>query len=324
MSIILYNELELRRNISGFNFPGKLDQESSIKILERLKSILEPQGFIDYRTKNMTSLDKLKFYEEGFVTAEIFRNEGKSAIFKRNDDLIRVNGEDHIEIYRYTKGQDLKGPYEKINSLDDFLDSKLDYAFREDFGYLTSNPNICGNAFIAKVYMHLPATGYFGDMSLVSTLNRLGYKVSALGSPERNNRGVIYKISLDRTIGIGEEEYLDKISNIVREVADMEEQNRRKLYLDKIIDLEDLVNRAYGILRNCRVIKEDEMIYRMSDLFLGIELSILKPKVNLDLMDSIKRLKNGYLQVERGALLDEKSRDILRANKVRKMMKEVF
>lgn len=93
-------------------------------------------------------------------------------------------------------------------------------------------------------------------------------------------------------------------------MADIEAQNRKKLYLDKIIDLEDMVNGAYGVLRNCRIISEDEMIERMSDLFLGIELSILKPKKKIDLIDTIKQFKNGAAKVQRGALTDEIKRYI--------------
>ncbi len=324
MSVILYSELKISRNVSGLNFPSRMDNESAEKLLIKLDEVLGKRGFKFRRTRDLSSLEKLKLYEEGVLTASILKHEHFSGVFiDENDLVVRANGENHIEIYKNTKEKNLQDIFKEANLLDDYLDDNIKYAFREDFGYLTSNPNYCGNGLVAEVYLHLPAINYFGRNSLMNTLNRLGYSISSL-SPGDKAVGSIYKLSLDRTIGIGEEEYLTKLLNIAGEVEDMEEQNRKKLYLDEIIDLEDLVNRAFGILRNSRVIDEAEMIDKMSDLFLGIELSILKPKEKMDLMDSIKQFKNGHLQVERGALLDEKSRNILRANNIRKMMKEVF
>ncbi|MDO5040859.1 MAG: ATP--guanido phosphotransferase [Peptoniphilus sp.] len=324
MSVILYSELRLLRNVSGLNFPSRIDNESADELLVKLDEVLSKRGFQLRRTRDLSSLEKLKLYEEGILTASILKHEHFSGVFTNENNLVvRVHGENHIEIYKNTKEKNLKDTFKEINELDDYLDDNIKYAFREDFGYLTSNPNYCGNALVAEVYLHLPAINYFGRDSLMNTLNRLGYSIGSLSTGDRAV-GSIYKLSLDRTIGIDEDEYLSKLFNISREVEDIEEQNRKKLYLDEIIDLEDLVNRAFGILRNSRVIDEAEMIDKMSDLFLGIELSILKPKEKLDLVDCIKKFKNGHLQVERGALLDEKSRNILRANNIRKMMKEVF
>ena len=101
-------------------------------------------------------------------------------------------------------------------------------------------------------------------------------------------------------------------------------ENRKKLYLDHIITLEDMVNRSFGVLANARVLSEEEMMQSMSMINLGIELSILKSKKDFDFYDEIMKLRNGHLQIERGSILDLKSRDILRANKSRALMKEVF
>ena len=324
MKIILYNDLCLNRNISDFNFPSKLDQAGAERIIGILQALLEAKNFKFYRTKDLSSLEKLNFYENNFLTATSLKNSDISGVFINENNLaVRVNAKNHIEIYKKDLNLGLMDLYKEVDELDDYIDSKVQYAFREDFGYLTSDINYCGNGLLANVYLHLPATDYFDDESVIRTLERLGYSMTKKNNARRKS-AAIYCLSLDRTIGIDEKTYLDKILNISKEIEDIEKQKRQSLYLDKIIDLEDLVNRAYGILRNCRMIDEEEMIDKMSDLFLGIELSILKTKKEIDLAQTIDKFRNGHLQVERGALLDEKSRNILRANNIRKMMKEVF
>ena len=85
-----------------------------------------------------------------------------------------------------------------------------------------------------------------------------------------------------------------------------------------------MVNRSYGLLRNARILKLDEMIDNLTILDLGVSLSIIKKNGNRNLIKSIDSLTNGAIQHDRKQILDSKSLDIVRANLVRKMMKEEF
>ncbi|EFI41344.1 ATP--guanido phosphotransferase [Peptoniphilus sp. oral taxon 386] len=324
MSIILFSEIRLDRNVKGYNFPSTINKDEALEITEKVEYAIRNRKYKKFLTSEMSSLDKLKHFEENGA-GDIFKHEDISSIFISDEDpAVMVNGTNHISIFSSSEKLDLKNLYERVSRIDDLIDANVDYAYREDFGYLTANPQMCGTAMDVTIYFHLPATAYFGISSLVSSLSKLGYKVSTLSSGAAQSVGSIYKISHERVIGLEEMEYIDKLLGIAREIVDIEEQNRKKLYLDKIIELEDIVNRAVGVLSHCRIISEEEMINKMSDLFLGMELSILKPKKNMELLKTINSLKNGHLQIERGSLLDEKSRNILRANNIRKMMKEVF
>lgn len=321
--IVLKTEVRVSRNLKGFNFVEKLDLDSALQIESKVSDALTELGYDFKKIKDMSSLDKLDLFET-VSSGDIFKNELMSGIYMSDKKpMVLLNETDHIVIQDATNGFEIDKLYDNIDKLDDFLSEKLNFAFSEEFGYLTSDPNLCGNGMNAAITLHLPATAYFGSNSLIESLNRLGYHVKTLSS-DKGSVDSIMKISPDRTIGISEREYLSKLSNIAKEVVDMEEQNRKKLYFDDSVELEDIVNRAYGVLSNCRMISEVEFIEQLSDLFLGIELAILNPKKELILSDTISRFKNGRLQIETGSLLDMKSRDILRANEVRKMMKEVF
>lgn len=322
--IVLKTEVRVFRNLAGFEFVSKLDESEAKEIEGKVTDALNEIGYSFKKTRDMDSLEKLDLFESDSATGEVFKHELISGVYRSDKKpTVLLNESDHIVIQSASRDFDVEGLYYNVDKLDDFLSAKLDYAFSEDFGYLTSNPNLCGNAMTASITLHLPATAYFGSDSLVGSLNRLGYHVSKLGS-YRDSVDSIMKISPDRVIGISEKEYISKLENITREIIDMEEQNRKKLYLDYSNELEDMANRAYGVLSNCRMISEVEFIEKLSDLFLGIELSVLKPSVDLNLSETISKFKNGRLQIESGSLLDMKTRDILRAKGIRKMMKEVF
>lgn len=322
--IVLKTEVKIFRNISGFNFVDKIDIKSAEEIENKVTETLFPLGYELRKTKEMNSLDKLKLYESYNATGDIFKNELISGIYTSSQKPnVFLNDSDHIVIQSMSDGLELENIYDNADKLDDFVAEKIKFAYSEKFGFLTSNPNLCGNGMSASVLLHLPATSYFGNDSLISSLERLGYRVDRLNS-ERGSIDSILKLSPDRTIGITEKEYINKLNNITKEIVDIEEQNRKKLYMDYSIELEDIANRALGILSCCRMISENEVIEKLSDLFMGIELSILKPKIDLSLSGTITKFKNGRLQIQTGSLLDMKSRDVLRAKEVRKMMKEVF
>lgn len=323
--IILGSEIKLYRNISGYNFPPKISYDAASDVISKLEIPLKDKGYNKYVVEELNSLEKLDLFESGKLSSSVLANEKISAIFLLDDKpTILANAENHITILKSSADLNIKVLYEQISEVDDLLDENLKYAYNENFGYLTSNPQKCGTAMSIESSLHLPATDYFGMSSILSSLKRLGYKVSLQGSDSGRSVGAIYKISPERTIGESEEVYIENFEKILAEIKTMEEQNRKKLYLENIVELEDLVKRAYGTLRHCRIIDEEEMINKMSDLFLGIELDIIKPKIDIELMQMVNQFKNGHLQIERGSLLDRKSRNILRANNIRKMMKEVF
>ena len=204
------------------------------------------------------------------------------------------------------------------------LEEKINFSFNPNFGYLSSRVLNSGTGLKPLVLLYLPALNYFGIEEIARGLSRLGYTLASYRDSSNKALGSIYTLSFESTFGEEEKSYIEKLKIIAREIADVERENRKKLYLDNIITLEDMVNRAFGVLAHARLLSEEEMMQSMSTINLGIELSILKANRDFDFYEEIKKLRNGHLQIERGAILDLKSRDILRANKARALMKEVF
>ena len=189
---------------------------------------------------------------------------------------------------------------------------------------MTSRVFNAGTGFKPIAFLYLPALNYFGINEIAKGLSRLGYTLGSYRDSSKKALASIYTLSFESTLTEEEGSYIEKLKLISDEIADVERENRKKLYLDNIISLEDMVNRSYGLLANARLLSEEEMMQSMSMINLGIELSILKPNREFDFYQEIMNLRNGHLQIERGSILDLKSRDILRANKSRALMKEVF
>src|SRR5699024_6353609 len=88
---------------------------------------------------------------------------------------VMVNEVDHIRIQLYFPGLQLKKASEESFKFDDWLENKVDYAFDEAKGYLTSCPTNVGTGMRASVMMHLPA------LVLTEQINRMRPAINQLG-----------------------------------------------------------------------------------------------------------------------------------------------
>ena len=65
-----------------------------------------------------------------------------------------ANEEDHLRMQFFNSGYNLKEAFDEAMKLDDFIEEKLDYAFSEKIGYLTTCPTNLGTGMRASVMMH--------------------------------------------------------------------------------------------------------------------------------------------------------------------------
>ena len=70
---------------------------------------------------------------------------------------VMVNEEDHLRLQVLRSGFALDDAWQEIDRLDDALEQKVNYAFSEEFGYLTACPTNVGTGMRASVMLHLPA-----------------------------------------------------------------------------------------------------------------------------------------------------------------------
>lgn len=322
--IILGYKLKLYRNIDGKKFVNTMTEEELRKNLDFLDPILSDLGYTKVDLLNISSLKKLEYVENGRLGKKTVERENLGFYEKKNSPDILINAGEHIELQAFSRTKSIEDLYGEIYSLEEKLEEKINFSFDSNFGYLSSRVLNSGTGLKPIVLLYLPALNYFGIEEIARGLSRLGYTLASYRDSSNKALASIYTLSFESTFGEEEKSYIEKLKIIAREIADVERENRKKLYLDNIITLEDMVNRAFGVLAHARLLSEEEMMQSMSTINLGIELSILKANRDFDFYEEIKKLRNGHLQIERGAMLDLKSRDILRANKARALMKEVF
>ena len=133
--IILENNLSLKRNIEGYNFPVTLSEKDSLEIIEKFREIYGDELIlldeIDENTLN-------KLINSGIISPDSKNKEAVIGLVFKDDYILVINDSDHISINISNFGEDLKLAYERSMEIEKELDEKFDFSFSPQYGYLTS------------------------------------------------------------------------------------------------------------------------------------------------------------------------------------------
>lgn len=324
--ILLTSRIRLARNIQGYPYPGAMTQAQAKELREKItEAFHEHEDVWTLYDLKDGSLKNLYDLEENLISASLLRNRDRGAYFLGKDRLsIMMMEEDHLRIQAMDKGFHLDEEYETVANLARFFEEKLPVSYDEELGYLTACPSNVGTGLRAGCMLHLPALDTLGMDKIERSITRMGFVLRGMRGEGSKIVGHMYQLSNERTLGLSEEDFLKRAKSISQEVAALERIKRKEMYLDHLIELEDMARRSYGILRNARIITFEETMLHLSHMKLGIDLSVLKPMRDFDLYDAVIHMGKAHLQMERESFLDDRSSNIYRANKVRQFIKEVF
>ena len=140
--IILKNNLSLKRNIEGYNFPISLSEKDSLEIIEKFRGIYGDELIlldeIDENTLN-------KLINAGIITEDSKNKESVIGFVFEDDYILVINDKDHISINISNFGEEIKLAYDRAMEIEEDLDKKFDFSFSPQYGYLTSFGRDCGN-----------------------------------------------------------------------------------------------------------------------------------------------------------------------------------
>jgi protein arginine kinase len=328
--IVLSSRIRLARNINQFVYPIIATSEQSQEVLKVIKDAYGERTYGEIGALELLKIDDLKSIEkrvlvEKHLISPALVDESKSGAVLLSEDesiSIMINEEDHLRIQCLFSGFQLNEALKRANGIDDWLEEKLDYAFDEKRGYLTSCPTNVGTGMRASVMMHLPALVLTQRINrIIPAINQLGLVVRGIYGEGSEAQGNIFQISNQITLGKSEEDIVEDLRDVVLQLIEQERLARNSLYESSKLQLEDRVFRSYGILAYSRVIQSKEATKCLSDVRLGIDLGIINGVSRSILNELMILTQPGFLQQYAGQNLDPNERDIRRATLIRERIK---
>lgn len=327
-SIVLSSRVRIARNIDKLAFPHKLECEKGKDVVKQVEdafytSSTTEKDFKTYYLWQNDSVENRILFEKHLASYNLLNGSNKSAIILDNKETISImiNEEDHIRIQSITAGLNFNEAYDVADKIDNLLEEKLHYAFDEKFGYLTACPTNIGTALRASVMIHLPALSMSNEMNgVLNALTQVGMTIRGLYGEGSRTRGNLYQISNQVTLGLSEEEIINNLIGVVKQIINQENICREKLLNDYKYELEDRIFRALGITKSAVLLDSAECLNLLSDVRMGIEMNLIdninKKTLNTLLVDS----QPASLQKVFGKKMTEKERNFYRAKLVREKL----
>ncbi|TVR60121.1 MAG: ATP--guanido phosphotransferase [Spirochaetaceae bacterium] len=276
--VVVSSRVRLARNIVGHPFPPRLDRPGKIAVRKQVEHIIAavPDVFTFVEIARVSALEAEILVEKRLIDSEFTDSDG--ALLVRDDESLSVSlfDIDHLRISSIRPGFAVKRCLETAESLDGILDNELQYAVALDLGYLTTEVTNCGTGMRASVLVHLPGLAESSKMEEVSRqFDDSGFRIAPYGPNEHPVLGGMFHLSNSRTIGVGEEEIVEKLEGAAQQLVHYERRARQEMMDTLGSRIEDNVYRAYGILRYARVVSSDEAVRLLSWLRFGAAVGIL-------------------------------------------------
>ncbi|MBS5928460.1 MAG: ATP--guanido phosphotransferase [Clostridium sp.] len=320
--LILCSKLSLARNLEGVLFTDKLEAENAKKNVDKLANVIfnklddEELKIIKFWDNH---IDYIKSYEAKLlVTKELVKRKDRAALIINKEETISImiNEVDHLNIQCITEGMNLKEVYEVANKIDDLIEEDITYSFHEDFGYLTATPSKVGTGMKASVILHLPALSMSEEITNISKgLSQLGMAINQVYAD-----GNIYEVSNRISLGITEDEIINNLEGVVENII-QEEIKFRDIVINKCkYEVEDKIFRAYGILKNAKLMSYKELVELLSYVRLGVEMYVLD--LNKDVLNKLLVYTNDdAIQNKLGRSLTNKEKKAERAILIQELLK---
>ncbi len=323
--LVLSTRVRLARNLEDFPFPSRMSEAESLTVLNKVKDAIlsRTRDFTFYEMKDLSELEKQCLLEEHLISRELCVGGLHRGVLLNKDRTvsIMINEEDHIRLQCILPGSKMNEAWDIADKMDTLLGESLTYAFHESIGYLTACPTNVGTGMRVSAMVHLPSLTKTGNFhQLLNSIGKLGMTVRGLFGEGTEVLGNIYQISNQRTLGMSEEELLERFSSIMKQLVEKEQDISEKILESGDLSTFDRIHRAWGILTNARLLSSKEFMNLWSDVSWGKFLGILSDGPQ-NLTELLVLTQSATLSREEGKFLSPSHRDKRRAELVRAYLK---
>ncbi|QPM67023.1 hypothetical protein [Atribacter laminatus] len=227
------SRISLSRNIEGIPFPNRATSIWIEDLKQRIRNLY--QKFFAPKKYQWVQLDTVpnnvlqRFYYQNLIPREVLEDPSNRYLIYSNYKGILINYLDHLQIFSVTTGLDLNRIYQDVNKLDNIIEKNIDYAFSEEWGFLTSHVNKVGTGMDLSVTIHLPALSLlYGENRFIQWMTDKNLLVKNFRG-EDGVIGHIYHFSNIHSLGVSEWQIISDLKKFGCTLSKWEKQVREAL-----------------------------------------------------------------------------------------------
>lgn len=329
--IVVSSRIRLARNVAGYAFSQKIKPAKQAELIDNVEQAVKKSADIKdalyLRYNGLTELDRQFLWERHLISREHATEKGDKAVALTPNEVVSlmILEEDHLRLQAFRSGFNLADAWKIVAEIDNQLEKNLDYSFSATLGYLTACPTNVGTGLRASCMLHLPGLVLTKQVQKVlQALSKLNLAVRGLYGEGTQATGNLFQFSNQITLGQREEEIIDNLECVIRQVVEHEKEARRYLTQKKKAKFEDQIWRALGALKSARSISSQEATQLISLVQLGFHTKMIHADLTIqDLNLLFLLIQPAHLQKMSQTPLDATERDVQRAELIRGKLKQV-
>jgi protein arginine kinase len=329
--IVISTRIRLARNLANSVFANRATTAQKSELEARIRdAILKadlPYKLEYVEVMKLSSIDRQLLVERQLMSRELATvlDGARGVAFDERESIsVMVNEEDHLRLQVMRSGLALEEAWREVDQLDDALETRLNYAFHDQFGYLTACPTNVGTGMRASVMLHLPALSITKEIEkLFRSLQKINLVVRGLHGEGSRASGDLYQISNQVTLGKNEPRVLQEIREVITQILQYERRARQLLLKERKQAEQDRVARALGTLSSATMITSEETMELLSTVRLGIQLRLLDDVPPTTVNQLFIHTQAAHLQKLMGTPLDGEERNAARAKYLRNKLREL-
>ena len=327
-NIAVSSRIRLARNIEGFNFPHKLDNENAYNLMKKTyDAINSKNNFSMHVIAQMTELERESYVEKHLISPNLAKSSRIGAVLIGSDKKtsIMLNEEDHIRAQYIENGFNLESAYKGLKTIDSKLSAALSISYDTELGYMTCCPTNLGTGMRASVMLFLPMLTISGEIGrMVQALARRYITVRGSYGEGSKAGGFMYQVSNQVSLGVSEAETLNAVTTAVNSILKEETRLMQASFSSVTAEWTDKIMRAKGILTNAYKLSTIEFLQLFSNLKIGITLGVIPCKDLIAFNKLYENILPANLSLLNNKVLHEAERDIVRAKYVREMLGKII
>jgi len=307
--IVLNSTAYLYRNISGYKFNASNDRTERENILfhiqEAKNSIKFLNNFNFYNIKDISRVQRQLLIEKKVISPSMTQKIAGKGLLLQADSLLKnklvaiiINEDEHIKIQCQMPGIKVKECYKEVIKIEKKLEKKVSFSFRQNLGYLTSNPSILGTGLKVEILAHLPSLVISTKIiDIIRNLNQIGYGVSGYITDSNEIIGNLFRISNLVTLGKNEDAIIEELDAIAHNIIEEENNANKEIVSDANFVIEDSVFRSFGMIKYARLLSFDEAIELLSIIKFGIDLKMIDEVKSFDFYKLIDIITDSNIEL---------------------------
>jgi creatine kinase len=236
--MVLSTRIRVARSNAKYPFPPACNSEqfenmeaeakaALAQLSGELKGDYYPLAKMDQKTQKQMVEDHFLFRNDDDVLADAggykYWDIGRGIFHNANKTfLCWVGEEDHFRLISMQKGGDLGEVYRRLVSAIKAMETKVDFAKKDGYGYLTFCPSNLGTTLRASVHMAIP--NVCKQPNFKEFCEKLNIQPRGIHGEHSESEGGVYDLSNKRRLGLTEFEAVTEMFNGVMAIKKWEEE----------------------------------------------------------------------------------------------------